>query len=157
MSKEINLIKIFIGSPSDVTEERERLTKVANELNRTMGNDKNIVIELVKWETHVTPDMGRAQSIINKQIGPYDIFVGIMWKRFGKPTGKADSGTQEEFNDAYDCWKKSGRPRIMFYFNQAPYTLHSVEDVDQLRKVMNFRSQLQDQGLFWEYAGPDQF
>jgi hypothetical protein len=37
-------------------------------------------MEIVDWRTHVAPDMGRPQAVINAQIGDYDIFLGIMWK-----------------------------------------------------------------------------
>ncbi|HEX7534105.1 MAG TPA: hypothetical protein VF343_02535, partial [Syntrophales bacterium] len=65
-----------------------------------------------------------------------------MWKRFGTPTGEADSGTKEEFEIAYDCWKRASRPRIMFYFNKAPYTLKDKDDIDQLRSVIEFQDEL---------------
>jgi hypothetical protein len=157
MAKLIRKIRVFVASPSDVKEEREHLSKAVEELNRVIGQEKNIILELVRWETNVAPDMGRAQAIINRQVGPYDIFIGIMWKRFGTPTGTADSGTQEEFDTAFECWKKTRSPRIMFYFNQAPYTLRTSEEADQVRRVLEFRSQLQKQGLIWEYSGPDEF
>lgn len=157
MAKRVRKIRVFVASPSDVKEERERLPNVVEELNRVIGQDKNIILELVRWETHVAPDMGRAQTIINRQVGPYDIFIGIMWKRFGTPTGTANSGTQEEFGTAFECWKMTRRPRIMFYFNQAPYSLRTPEEADQVRRVLEFRAQLQKQGLIWEYNGPDEF
>ena len=39
-----------------------------------------------------------AQDVINRQLGEYDIFLGIMNTRFGSPTHRADSGTEEEFD-----------------------------------------------------------
>ncbi len=157
MSNQVEKIRVFVSSPSDVKEERDRLRNVVEKLNRIIGPDKNIVLELVDWETHVTPDMGRSQEIINRQIVPYDIFIGIMWKRFGSPTGKAGSGTEEEFNAAYECWKKTGSPKILFYFNQAPYTPRTPEEEDQVRRVREFRAQLREKGLPWKYNGPDEF
>ena len=136
---------------------RERLLRVVEELNRSIGRDKNLFLELVRWETHVAPDMGRPQAVINRQIGPYDIFIGIMWKRFGTPTGTAESGTQEEFGTALESWRTTGRPRIMFYFNQSPYTLGTAEEVEQISRVLEFRRQLQREGLFWQYNGADEF
>ena len=59
-------------------------------------------LEAVRWESHCNPGVGsNVQSVINEQIGPTDIYVGIMWKRFGTPTGRAGSGTEEEFKAAY--------------------------------------------------------
>ncbi|PYL26201.1 MAG: hypothetical protein DMF37_02915 [Verrucomicrobia bacterium] len=41
-----------------------------------------------------------AQDVINHQLAEYDIFLGIMSCRFGSPTKRAHSGTEEEFNRA---------------------------------------------------------
>src|SRR5450759_4663688 len=97
MSEQVQKIRIFVASPGDVGKEREGLKDVVQELNTTIAPYKGLALELVKWETHATPNMGRAQGVINSQLGEYDIFVGLMWKRFGTPTGKAEYGTEEEF------------------------------------------------------------
>ena len=63
-------------------------------------------LELVRWETHVRPGIAAdAQAVVNPQIGPYDLFIGILWNRFGTPTGRAESGTREEFDQAYARWQ----------------------------------------------------
>ena len=157
MNEQFQKLRVFVASPRDVVEERRRLSSVIEELNRSIAKDKGLVLELIRWETHATPDMGRPQEIISRQIGQYDILIGIMWKRFGTHTGLSGSGTQEEFDFAYRYWKKTGKPRIMFYFNQASYTLSSIEEVEQVRKVLDFRKQLEQHGLIWEYNSPDDF
>jgi len=153
--KKVTRIRVFVALPSDVTEERHLLGKVVEELNRGMGSELDVTLELVRWETHASPDMGRPQEIINRQVGPYDIFIGMMWRRFGTPTGVADSGTQEEFESAFLSWKTTGQPRIMFYFNQAPYTLQTSVEVDQVRRVLEFRDQIP--GLYWQYTSANEF
>jgi hypothetical protein len=80
-----------------------------------------------------------------------------MWKWYGTPTGVEDSGTKEEFETAFGFWKVTGRPRILFYFNQAPYTLRTTLEADQIRRVLEFRAALQKRGLVWEYNGVDDF
>ncbi len=157
MTEQFQKLRVFVASPRDVVEERRCLSPVIDELNRSVAKDKGLVLELIRWETHATPEMGRPQEIISRQIGQYDIFIGIMWKHFGTPTGLTESGTQEEFNLAYRYWKKTGKPRIMFYFNQAPYTLRSIEEVEQVQKVLDFRKELEQHGLICEYSGPDDF
>ncbi len=142
-------IRVFAASPSDVKDEREVLTRQVDRLNRVFAGE--VTLECVKWETHVIPGMGRPQEVVNRQIGPYNIFVGIMWKRFGTPTGKVDSGTQEEFEAAVESWEKTGQPEIMFYFKQSPYILRSPDEADQVRRVIEFRSKLQEQSVVGEY------
>ena len=98
MPETISKYKVFIGSPSDVTEDRQAINEVITELNHTFGNQNNIVIELIKWETHSAPGvtLNHPQEIINIDIGDdYDIFIGLMWMKFGTQTDNASSGTEE--------------------------------------------------------------
>ena len=75
MGKQVQKIRVFVATPSDVQEERKILRKVIEELNRMFGENYNTILDFIRWETHAVPDMGRAQAIINQQIGPYDIFL----------------------------------------------------------------------------------
>ena len=159
MTKQVTKLRGFVASPGDVKVERERLGNVIEELNRGIAEEKGLVLELVRWETHAWPGIGEdAQDVINREIGPYDIFVGIMWKRFGKRTKRAGSGTEEEFNRAYSLWEKDGQPQIKFYFNRASFYPSSPEEVEQMGKVLAFKERLDAKGAFyWEYNGPDEF
>jgi len=159
MPEQVTKLRVFVASPGDVREERERLDDVIDELNRGIAAEKGLVLELVRWETHAWPDIGEdAQDVINRQIAPGDVFVGIMWNRFGTPTKRAESGTKEEFDRAYAYWKQYGRPKIMFYFNRAPFSPSSVDELEQKRRVLNFKEELGDKGaLYWEYDGTDEF
>jgi hypothetical protein len=150
-------IRIFVGSPGDVSKERDMLDSVVQELNTTIAPYRGFSLELVRWETHCTPGLGRPQALINAQIGPYDFFVGIMWKRFGTPTGLAQSGTEEEFRIAYDAWHQNGFPRILFYFCQRPFMPRQEEELEQCRRVLGFRRELEQKGLVWEYPEHDVF
>lgn len=154
-------VRIFVASPGDVAEERASLNTVVNELTRTCNAllpDKGVALELVRWETHAFPAMGRPQGVINEQLGTYDIFIGILWKRFGTPTGRAESGTEEEFRLAFRRWSETGRPHILFYFNSAAFPPpRRQEEVEQLLKVVTFRSEIEQKGLVWEYSGAINF
>jgi hypothetical protein len=45
----------------------------------------------------------------------------------------------------------------MFYFSQKPFMPRSKEELDQMRKVLEFRAELQGKMLTWDYAGPEVF
>ena len=116
--------------------------------------EKQIYLELVRWETHVAPVLhpNGIQPGINQQIGEYDIFVGIMWKRFGTPTAEADSGTEEEFNIAFEKWKEDTNRPVLFYFCQQPFPPpRTVDEIKQLEKVILFREKLSKKGLVWDF------
>ena len=154
-------VRVFVGSPSDVSEERDALAKLIAELNLTISfvaPEKEVSLELVRWETHAIPSAGRPQASINEQIGEYDIFVGIMWTRFGTPSGAAESGTEEEYNLAYEAWRQHGRPQIMFYFCQAPSPPpQSSAQAEQLLRVVSFRQKLSEKALVWQYRNHSDF
>ena len=96
--KKTTLIRVFTASPGDVHDERQRAAMVIDEVGRAVGPPHNIQLEPVRWETHAWPDIGEdAQDVINRQISPFDVLVGIMWRRFGTRTKRAESGTEEEF------------------------------------------------------------
>lgn len=123
MARYETILSIFVASPSDVDEERNRLEEVIRELNTTWSRDLGVRLELVRWETHAYPSFGEdAQAVINDQIpDDYDVFVGLMWYRFGTPTGRAGSGTVEEFQRAkkrFDA--NSDDLQLMIYFKDAP-------------------------------------
>jgi hypothetical protein len=153
----VTKVRLFVASPGDVSAERDHLAKVIGELNATVGAYKGLTVELVRWETHCTPAMGRPQGVVNAQIGAYDVFVGIMWRRFGTPTGAAESGTEEEFRIAYDCWLRNSSVHILFYFSQKPFMPRKDDEVEHLGKVLSFRRELEQKGLVWEYRDSDDF
>jgi hypothetical protein len=143
-------LRVFISSPSDVPDERAKAFAVIHSLNRQIGDVYNITLEPVAWETHVAPDMGKPQAIINKQIGDYDIFVGIK-------TDTAGSGTEEEFNIAYKNWQTFKRPRIMFYFCVKPYAPATIKEIAQWGTVLKFKTSIGKKGLYREYQNSDDF
>ena len=90
-------LRIFVASPGDVTDERDRLDRVIAHLRTHVAAAHGLDLELVRWETHVRPGVAAdAQAVVNPKIGDYDLFIGIFWNRFGAPTGRAESGTREE-------------------------------------------------------------
>ncbi|NAR65199.1 hypothetical protein GPS57_15750 [Acinetobacter haemolyticus] len=82
------VLNVFLASPSDVAYERDVIQNIINELNKTWSKNLNLRLELLRWETDVIPNFGEySQDVINQQIGNnYDIFIGLLWSRFGMPT-----------------------------------------------------------------------
>ena len=120
MARSITALRVLVGYPDDVAEERDVLDGVVEELNRIWSQSLGFRLELVDWKTHSWPNFGSdSQAVINAEVrDDYDIFLGIMWMKFGEPTPRAGSGTAEEFNRALVRFKKdSNAIRIMFYFN----------------------------------------
>ncbi|MDE5492430.1 hypothetical protein [Elizabethkingia meningoseptica] len=158
MTKQI--IKCFLASPSDTQKEREIAINIISEINRTLGESLNFTIELLKWETNSRPSFQGeySQQNINNQVGEYHIFVGIMFKKFGTPTVVAGSGTEEEFNIAYERLNSNSKTEeIMFYFNTEQTDLDDINYVE-LGRVKEFQKKIQDlNGSYWKYKGHVEF
>ncbi|MGN6647325.1 MAG: DUF4062 domain-containing protein [Cytophaga sp.] len=153
MAKSITKYSIFLGSPSDLKEERSAIEEVIKELNLTYGSRLNLIIELLKWETHSAPGISTSapQGLINEDIGDeYDIFLGIIWKRFGTPTSNAGSGTEEEFNKALHLFSSNKNIQILFYFKNSPVLLKEVNWLE-LSKIENFKKALPPNLLYWDF------
>jgi hypothetical protein len=142
-------LRIFIACTSELEAEREKVHAVANELNRTLADSIGIVLEVVDWKTHVSSMMGRPQQVLFDQlpVDTWDIFVGMLWRRFGTPSSGISpndskpftSGTEEEFTLAYDLWKDKGKPQMLFFRCIRPVSPDSI-DPEQIKKVHEFFS-----------------
>jgi len=161
MVRRIDSLRVFVASPSDVGDERLLLEQVISELNKLEGERLGLRLDLVKWETDTYPSIGNdAQTVINDQIGDdYDIFIGILWKRFGTPTDRGDSGTDEEFTRAYKrALENPTKIQIMVYFNESPVSFSELEDIEQYKMVISFRKRIGKQGVYyWSYKKTDDF
>lgn len=144
----MKLFKIFLASPGDTDAERLAAEEVVEEINKSIGSRDNFRLELLKWENDTYPSVGEdGQDVINKQIGSeYQIFVGIMWKKFGSPTKRAGSGTEDEFNLAYKRYTSKKDIQIMFYFNSSP--IPQDADLVQFQKVREFKKKIEDLGAY---------
>ncbi len=158
-------VRIFVGSPGDVDGEREQLNKVVQELNTTLAAlvpERGLVLELIRWETHTRPGLGAdPQDVVNRQLNmaDVDVFIGIMWRRFGTPTERSGSGTEEEFRIASESWRRNRKPQeVLFYFCQAPSAPPATEDeAQQQLAVTRFRQELTREALVREYEEHSMF
>ena len=64
----------------------------------------------------------------------------------------------EEFQRAYARWQQSRDFPVIFYFCQKASAIpRTAEEVDQLRRVVEFRAELESKGLIGEYDDPSTF
>ena len=153
----ITEVRIFISSPGDVREERDLLEDViTNELQPTIGKQLGLYLHPMRWEKMVTPHMGDIQKNVFKEMGEYDIFVGLFWKRFGTPTSEHESGSEAEFRDAYRKWEEDRSRPILMYFREKAFS-PNLEDLEQYAKVLTYKKELEGKGLYWSYTETDQF
>lgn len=97
--KSRRVLAVFLASPTDVAEEREIAAGVVDAFNKQLGPYLGWNIELRRWED-LKPGYGRPQGIINSDVDSCNLFIGLLWERWGQPTGAYSSGFYEEFERA---------------------------------------------------------
>ncbi|MEQ1400174.1 hypothetical protein ABLU05_02090 [Acinetobacter baumannii] len=152
------ILNVFLASPSDVSYEREVIQNIINELNKTWSKNLNLRLELLRWETDVVPSFGEySQGVINKQIGSdYDIFIGLLWSRFGMPTKDYESGTEEEFYRAYELHNSGKDIDLLIYFKNDPIAFEDI-DPHQIQKIKEFKQTIQNLGGVYGITSNDNF
>src|SRR5258708_26843552 len=112
-------VSVFIASPSDVAKAREAARRAIHRINRLLAKDSGFLFEPIGWEDIPAGKAHRTQEVINPYVDSADIFIGILYQRYGRPTGVAESGTEEEFLRIEKRWQQENpKPEIMLYFKQ---------------------------------------
>jgi len=151
----ISQYHVFLASPGDVGVERQYVRRFFDDYNRHTAHIRHARFEVVDWENYATIGVGRPQELITGQtLEKYReslaLVIGIMAQRFGSPTGKEESGTEEEFKWAMQSHKDSGFPETKWFFRKVDkLELPADPDaadaaLDQWKKVRAFRKRMQD-------------
>ena len=148
LTQQMNVLRVFLASPSDLEDERKATKEMADRLNLTI-RAAGWTVELLGWEDRL-PGFGRPQAQINDDVDACDLFLGVLWCRWGSPTGEFKSGFEEEFERAISRRKRSESPEIWIYFKRVEDTSDPGE---QLQQVLAFRKKLEERRelLFKEF------
>ncbi len=153
--------RIFVASPGDLAEERRRFPKILEKLNQIKANALGVHLEPLGWEDTL-PGMGRPQALINKDVERCDLFVMLLWKRWGTPPAEKSrysSGTEEEYELARRLHKETpGKPEVFLYFREVPEEM-LADPGEQLQKVLAFRKKIEEERalLYARYAKPKEW
>ncbi|BCG47166.1 hypothetical protein GEOBRER4_n1991 [Citrifermentans bremense] len=143
MADSRRLVKVFLASPGDLTEERKAAKTVVTDFNDLWAEEFGYQVELVGWEDTVAV-FGRPQEMINRDLDRCELFVGLMWRRWGTPpdnVGKHTSGFEEEYSRSVQRRLTEGRPEISLFFKEIDPELLRDPGAD-LKKVLAFKEQL---------------
>lgn len=155
------IIKVFIASPSDLVEERRVFRDSIKLLNIGFGDGAGVEFEPLGWEDCLASTGRRSQSVINHDIDSCDVFILTLYRRWGQLAPDAhpySSYTEEEFHRALDRWRNTKSPEIFVFFKRVD-TASEADPGEQLRKVMDFRRQLEDsrEVLYHYYDSSESF
>jgi hypothetical protein len=100
---------------------------------------------------------GRPQDRINPIVKSCDLFIGIISRKFGHPTGIAQSGTVEEFDIAAELRRLTGRaPEILLFFRRLPAG-EGMETSEDLQRIREFRHRISEELLWVDFGDDEQF
>lgn len=141
--------RVFIASPSCLEVEREAVRAKIDEYNKVEAIPRGVCFVAVCWED-ANATAGRSQEALNELVRSADIFLLMLWKRWGSPpdakSNRFSSGTEEEFGVAMDCLADPGRPMsdiaIMF---KALDQEEMIDPDPQLQKVLEFKRRIEDE------------
>lgn len=137
------IIRAFLASPGDLQEERKAIRDVVDEFNESWADELGYQVELIGWEETVA-GFGRPQQLINQDLDRCDLFLGMIWKRWGTPPdcgGEFSSGFEEEFERSMTRCEENGSPEISLFFKQIPDEF-MVDPGDDLKRVLEFREKI---------------
>jgi len=135
-------VYVFFASPSDLPEEHEAARELIEVLNQGfLSNEWRI--EPIFWPDK-GPTYGRPQDEMNRWLDRCHIFVGMLWRRWGTPTGNFTSGFEEEFERVVSRREQTGAPEIWTYLkNVDSGELH--DPGPELRKVLAFKQRVESE------------
>jgi formylglycine-generating enzyme required for sulfatase activity len=144
---QVHLVRIFLSSPGDVTEERQIALEVIERLPNRPAFREKVAFRIIAWDKPDTGTPMRAtltpQEAINNglpQPSECDIVVVIFWSRMGTPfsiDGKEfQSGTHWELLDALHA----DRPQTVIYrrAEKKLFEANDTEGQEQVRRVEAF-------------------
>ncbi len=142
MPRDAREIVVFLASPSDVTEDREAVRRAARAVNDSVARPFGLRLHVEGWE-EVQPGLGRPQHLINPLVDECDVFVGLLNRWWGTPTGEFTSGFEEEFDRIVGRQREPRPPVVGLFFRSL-----SADDVrdpgEGLKKVLDFQRRVRE-------------
>lgn len=147
MSENIKIVRVFIGSPGGLEDERRAAREIIQEINQAHSEHWGCQFKLVGWEDTI-PGYQRPQSLINIDLDKCQYFIGVLWNRWGtKPDLDGSgftSGFEEEFCRARDLNATGSMKDIALYFKTVNVP-DGLEPGLEVKKVKDFRTRCIDE------------
>lgn len=145
--KNVTAYDLLISCPGDVSKYVDVVRECIESFNITIGRLNSAEIVGQHWSTSSFSQSGdRPQEILNKQfVRDCDAAVAIFWTRFGTPTDKYGSGTEEEIEEMRLAGKQ-----VFTYFVTESVDLNKV-DLEQYKKVQDFKAKYEGEEKYGTY------
>lgn len=153
MSKNITLYKLLISCPGDITEEIAIIKEAIDQFNELYSEVLCINIQPKHWvKSAYAQSGGKPQALLNEQfVKDCDAAVAIFGNRFGSPTDKYGSGTEEEIEIMLKANKQ-----VFMYFSDKPQK-PSEHNPAEYERIQAFREKYKEKGIYYTYSSNDDF
>ena len=153
MAQSVTLYNLLISCPGDVRDEVTLIEAAVDEFNELYADPLGITIKTRHWsKSSYAQSGGKPQALLNEQfINKCDAAVAIFWTKFGSPTDKYGSGTEEEI----EIMLQSGK-QVFMYFSDKPISPSQMND-EGYKKIQAFREKYKDRGIYFTYSSDDEF
>lgn len=153
MPKNVTNYSLLISCPGDVQEEVRIIDDCVSQFNALYTDALKITITTKHWrKDSYAQSGGKPQELLNDQfVNDCDAAVAIFWTRFGTPTDKHGSGTEEEV----EIMLSSGK-QVFMYFSDKPLSPPQINE-EGYKKVQAFRNKYKDRGIYFTYSSDEEF
>jgi tetratricopeptide (TPR) repeat protein len=137
----VRKLQFFISSPGDVCEERALASRVIERLqSEYMGR---IALDTVLWEHEPLVATATFQVQVVKP-SESDVVICILWSRLGTRLpaqftradgSRYESGTEYEFEEAMEGFRKNGKPDLLVYRRTAPPSVRLDDERDLMERL----------------------
>ena len=159
MAKTKTEYDLLISCPGDLDTVVKLVNAVVKKFNDNYSDVLSIRLNAKHWSnSSYNQSGGKAQELLNKQfVHDCDAAIAVFWKRFGSPTDKYGSGTEEEIEDMLAAGKQ-----VFLYFCEKPVDpqlLLSETARNQYQKVKDYQKQYADEGkgIYATYSTDKEF
>lgn len=143
ISKNIIQYNVLISCPDDVHEKIEVIEKAVKKFNEQFSDILGISIRTKHWLKDSYPQSGgKPQELLNKRFKECDACIAIFGTKFGTPTDKYGSGTEEEVENMLSSGKQ-----VFMYFSEEDIP-HSKRNSTEFEKIDAFKEKYRNRGLY---------
>ena len=153
MPRNVTVYDLLISCPGDVVDAVKEIEDVVENFNQKYNTTLNLGIRIRYWKKSSYPQSGgKPQDLLNKQfVEDCDLAVAIFKTRFGTPTDKYGSGSEEEI----EIMLNSGR-QVFLYFDDSQISPSEI-DTGQYQKVKDFKEKYRTRGIYYNFKSLDEF
>lgn len=153
MPQNVTMYDVLISCPGDIQEELSVINEVIEQFNQQYMSVLGIGIRTRHWsKSSYTQSGNKPQALLNTQfVNDCDAAIAIFATRFGTKTDKYGSGSEEEI----ELMLQSGK-QVFMYFSDKPVNPSEI-DMEQYKKVKDFKEKYGQRGIYYTYTSIDDF